>query len=453
MKIIAKNTAIGQSAEDIISKGGILVLPTQARIHALVSNSTADDAGGTQQVETATALGTIAGINQVETATIVGTIGVAGAGNAKITITSALVTGSPLDVSVAVANDDTANQVATKVRAALNATAAVTTHYTIGGSNADVSLTTKLKLANDGTLNIASTNDTCTGLTPAPTSVNTTAGHAGSGNAAVIVTSALVTGSPLTSNVPVIVGDTASQWAEKVRAHLNAVPAITAHFDVSGATDKVILTAKLGAANDATLNISLDNGTCNGITTAATSADTTAGIAGTGAHTVEVKGVTDKYLLESETVSLNGTTPVNTAKKYLWLKLKVKTASTGGKNAGTITATAATDGTVTCQIEADKNISEQAIVMMPKEVTGRMKFLSIATANVTGGAVTSVSLMTKKDGEVWVPEITIDLDSTTPTFRDFDSGVIPEFAPGTIVKFQAIASAGSSSVSVNFDMN
>jgi hypothetical protein len=39
-----------------------------------------------------------------------------------------------------------------------------------------------------------------------------------------------------------------------------------------GATDKVILTRTVPIANDATLNISLSNGTCTGITTAATSA-------------------------------------------------------------------------------------------------------------------------------------------------------------------------------------
>lgn len=114
------------------------------------------------------------GVAQVETATIVGTI--TGSGNATFTITSALVTGSPLAVSVAVVVDDTATIVATKAAVVLNANAAVSTHFTATSNAANLILTAKKAAANDATLNIAFTNGTCTGLTPNATSVDTTAG-------------------------------------------------------------------------------------------------------------------------------------------------------------------------------------------------------------------------------------------------------------------------------------
>lgn len=133
-----------------------------------------------------------AGTAQVETATIVGTISTAG--NMTVTVTSADVTGSPLALSVAVANADTASQVATKVRAALTDNTAISTYFTAGGSGADVTLAHKGTIqqtiqgtsipaypANDATLNIAYTNDTCAGLTPDATSDDTTAGVASSG--------------------------------------------------------------------------------------------------------------------------------------------------------------------------------------------------------------------------------------------------------------------------------
>lgn len=102
-----------------------------------------------------------------------------------------------------------------------------------------------------------------------------------SGNATVVVTSARVTGSPLTVSVAVVNGDTAATWAGKVRTALAANTAIADFFDVSGSTTAIVLTSKQAIyANDATLNISLANGTCTGITTAATSANTTAGVAG-----------------------------------------------------------------------------------------------------------------------------------------------------------------------------
>src|SRR5215510_13882896 len=118
------------------------------------------------------------GVLQVETAIIVGTI--TGSGNATITVTAAGLAGSPLAVSVAVLNGDTASQVAAKVIAQLQITAAITAMFTVGGTGATVVLTTIKCAANDTTMNIASANGTCTGLTAAPTSVHTTAGVLGS---------------------------------------------------------------------------------------------------------------------------------------------------------------------------------------------------------------------------------------------------------------------------------
>ena len=123
--------------------------------------------------------GTVAGVAQVETSTIVAGSGATTAGNLNVTVTSALVTGSPLLVPVALLlTDDTAAKVATKVRAALNATTAITDHYTVGGTGADYSLTTKAtnNAANDSTLNLAHANGTSAGITTSTTSTNTTAG-------------------------------------------------------------------------------------------------------------------------------------------------------------------------------------------------------------------------------------------------------------------------------------
>jgi len=131
----------------------------------------------TLNLSTGAVTGTVAGTNQVETATIVAAAGATTAGNLNVTVTSALVTGSPLIVPVALLlTDDTAAKVATKVRAALTATATITAHYTVGGTGADYSLTAIEKAANDSTLNLAHANGTSAGITTATTSTNTTAG-------------------------------------------------------------------------------------------------------------------------------------------------------------------------------------------------------------------------------------------------------------------------------------
>lgn len=119
----------------------------------------------------------------------------------------------------------------------------------------------------------------------------------GTGNASVVVTAAGMTGSPKNVSVAVTNADTAATWAGKVRIALAADVDVSAMFTVGGSAESIILTRIATAAhegngetinvypaNDGTLNISLDNGTCTGITTAASSANTTAGVATSGAR-------------------------------------------------------------------------------------------------------------------------------------------------------------------------
>ena len=109
-------------------------------------------------------------------------------------MTAADVTGSPVTLSVAVALSDTASDVATKIRTAIAADAAISAFYSVGGTGADVVLTHKgskqytingtsvpVYPANDATLNVSIDNDTCAGLTTAATSTDTTAGVASAG--------------------------------------------------------------------------------------------------------------------------------------------------------------------------------------------------------------------------------------------------------------------------------
>lgn len=102
------------------------------------------------------------------------------------------------------------------------------------------------------------------------------------GDVSVTVTAAALGGSsPRVFAVRTVVGDTANTTAAKIRAALAADAILVKKFTVSGANAAVILTAKIKAANDATLNIALATGTATGLTTAASSANTTAGVAPT----------------------------------------------------------------------------------------------------------------------------------------------------------------------------
>lgn len=118
------------------------------------------------------------GTAQVETQTITGTVELGQqAGNLNVTVTSDRIGSLTIPVALTTA-DDTAAKVATKVRAALNATAAITTHYTVGGTAATYSLTV-IKKANisgitDTTFNIAhASGNPSVAINPSTTSART----------------------------------------------------------------------------------------------------------------------------------------------------------------------------------------------------------------------------------------------------------------------------------------
>lgn len=138
--------------------------------------------GSGESVEIAPTTGVVtatAGTSQVETATAAGTITLAG--NATVTVASARFAVSPIVLSVPVALSDTAATWAGKVRSALSANSEIASIFTISAPSADQIRLTETIAAfdNDSTLNIALANGTCTGITAAPTSSNTTAGVAG----------------------------------------------------------------------------------------------------------------------------------------------------------------------------------------------------------------------------------------------------------------------------------
>jgi hypothetical protein len=117
------------------------------------------------------------GIRQVETATGIGTV--TGSGNVRVTITASGMDGSPVAIDVPVTLDQTASQWMANVRNYLSFTPQIQMQFSVSGFGENLILTRKSPFAdNDSTLNIAIAQTTATGITAAPTSVNTTAGVA-----------------------------------------------------------------------------------------------------------------------------------------------------------------------------------------------------------------------------------------------------------------------------------
>jgi hypothetical protein len=120
-----------------------------------------------------------------------------------------------------------------------------------------------------------------------------------SGNLTATITGAGITGSPVALSVAVLNGDTPAMWAQKVRLAIAANAAISALYDVDPALDATItLRRKVAAANDATLNIALADGTSDGATEAAESVAVTAGAADGPATTLQVDYLSDGGSME-----------------------------------------------------------------------------------------------------------------------------------------------------------
>lgn len=116
-------------------------------------------------------------VKQVETATAAGTVTTAG--NAAVTVKSALFEADEV-VAVPVEENDDAAAIALAIRTALAANETVAEHFVVSGADAAIILTAKLEAANDNTLNIAiadgAGDGASVGVTTAASSANTTPG-------------------------------------------------------------------------------------------------------------------------------------------------------------------------------------------------------------------------------------------------------------------------------------
>jgi hypothetical protein len=100
------------------------------------------------------------------------------------------------------------------------------------------------------------------------------------GNATLTLTSANLTGSPIAVVVALAGTENAAAQAGKFRAALRANRVINSRFRITGSST-VILTDRFKAANDGSLNLAIVGNATTGITDVASSANTTAGVAGT----------------------------------------------------------------------------------------------------------------------------------------------------------------------------
>lgn len=124
--------------------------------------------------------------------------------------------------------------------------------------------------------------------------------------------------------------------------------------------------------------------------------------AGTGVRTCKIYGVVSTGLA-SETIVMNGTTPVATTNSYSDIYLiEGLTWGSTTSNAGNITATAVTDATITAFISIGKNSTQKAIRLIPPTYTGYLFDWQTAMQQATLSSFAETYLM-KKINEGWIP--------------------------------------------------
>lgn len=186
-----------------------------------------------------------------------------------------------------------------------------------------------------------------------------------------------------------------------------------------------------------------------------TSTSTADTAAGTGAQTMQASGLlSDTGLLADETITLNGTSWVTLTNEYQMIhRLIVLSAGSGGVNAGTITANANTDGTVTAQINVGNNQTLMAIYKIPTGKKGCLLDYYASINKATGANTTGdILVKVKPDGEVFQTKQVIGISTIGSGFIEHTYFAPSCFDPLTIIKMSAGTSANDADISAGFDL-
>ena len=177
--------------------------------------------------------------------------------------------------------------------------------------------------------------------------------------------------------------------------------------------------------------------------------------AGTGARTILIAGLDANYNEISETVILDGQTAVNTVNSYLRIsRMFVVTAGSGATAAGTIyagtgTVTSGVPATVYGMITLTANQTQMAFWTVPAGYTLYLMGTFFTSANSTANASTNFQLIQRPLGGVF----RIQSSARTAGNGDFviDLHTPLAFTEKTDIEIRAIASAGTSNVSAEFE--
>jgi hypothetical protein len=178
---------------------------------------------------------------------------------------------------------------------------------------------------------------------------------------------------------------------------------------------------------------------------------------GVGARTLRVYGLKTWDLAEtSEDITLDGTTPVNTANSYVIIhRMKVLTSGATSINVGTITATAATDTTVTACIIAGEGQTEMAIYGVPSIQSFYMTRWACSVGKEASAQSVQFTMRVNENPNVQTTNYLLKNDLNVVTVgssgieKHFDNPI--KYAGPCIIKVQGVGSANDIDGAAGFD--
>lgn len=174
--------------------------------------------------------------------------------------------------------------------------------------------------------------------------------------------------------------------------------------------------------------------------------------AGTGARTVQLYGLDADYNEINETVTLNGQTAVNTTNSFLRInRMVVRTAGTGGTNAGVIYAGT---GTVTTGVPANKYAtiaigdgqSLMALWTVPAGFTLYVYQTDVTVATTQNNKYATISLVARPLGEVFqVKDRFVKAESQTTIEYAFPL----KFEEKTDIEYRCIGDSAGADIAIS----
>lgn len=177
--------------------------------------------------------------------------------------------------------------------------------------------------------------------------------------------------------------------------------------------------------------------------------------AGTGARSIAIFGLDANYNEISESVLLDGQTAVNTGNSYLRIsRMYVTTAGSGATAAGTIYAgtgsvTSGVPATVYGVIALNANQTQMSFWTVPAGYTLYLTGVFYTSGNATANAWTNFQMVQRPLGGVFRQQSSSRVAGSGDFVLDLHTPLA--FTEKTDIEIRAIASAGTSNVSAEFE--